>query len=154
MFDTPWARTGVSLAGRREDALLGERVCGKSDLFIQEDTALKSEGHTVDPVDLTAGGRFHETGSARQELGAVLERASEEEPGYVLLGSFDEGLDRLAVLDEVLVAWVACLKERSQEQRIRLRLRIACRSGLWPRGLERDLWKGILSRCGGPGRCR
>lgn len=139
VVDTPWMRTGVLLADRREDALLvvlGERGCGKSDLFMQEATALKCEGHTADLVDLTARGRFYDAGSARQELGAVLERASEEEPGYVLLDSFDEGLDRLAVLDEVLVA---CLKELSQERRSRMRLRIACRSGRWPRGLERDL---------------
>lgn len=139
VVDTPWARTGDSLADRREDALLvvlGERGSGKSDLFIQEAAALQSEGHTVGLVDLKERGRFYETGSARQELGAVLERASEGEPGYVLLDSLDEGLDRLGILDEVLIA---CLKELGRERRSRLRLRIACRSGRWPRGLERDL---------------
>ncbi|GGR35507.1 hypothetical protein GCM10010251_59830 [Streptomyces aurantiogriseus] len=139
VLETPWAGAGVPLTKRREDPLLvvlGERGCGKSDLFIQEAAVLKSEGHTVDLIDLKARGRFYEAGRAGQELGAVFERASEAEPGYVLLDSLDEGLDRLGVLHDVLVA---CLEELGRERRGRLRLRIACRSGRWPRGLERDL---------------
>lgn len=139
VVESPWARAEVPLTKRREDPLLvvlGERGCGKSDLFIQEAAALKSEGHTVDLIDLKVRGRFYEAGGARQELGAVFEQASEAEPGYVLLDSLDEGLDRLGVLHEVLVA---CLEELGRERRGRLRLRIACRSGRWPRGLEEDL---------------
>ena len=139
VIETPWSRAGTPLADRREDAVLvvlGERGCGKSDLFAQEAAALRSDGHTVELVDLKARGRFYEAGSARQELGAVLERASEEEPGYILLDSLDEGLDRLGVLDDILAA---CLEELGRERRSRLRLRVACRSGRWPRGLEEHL---------------
>ncbi|MGQ4330877.1 NACHT domain-containing protein [Streptomyces hayashii] len=139
LVDLPWARAGVPLAGRRADKLLvvlGERGCGKSDLIIEEAAALQSEGHFVELVDLNARGRFYEAVSARRDLGAVLERVCEGDPGYVLLDSLDEGLDRLGVLDDILVG---CLEELGRERRSRLRLRIACRSGRWPRGLERHL---------------
>lgn len=143
LVDLPWATAGVPLAGRREDKLLvvlGERGCGKSDLFIEEAEALQSEEHVVERVDLSARGRFYEASIARQSLAVVLERVSAGDPGYVLLDSLDEGLDRLGVLDDVLVG---CLEELGRERRSRLRLRIACRSGRWPRGLEghlQSLW--------------
>jgi hypothetical protein len=132
-------RTGDSLVDRREDRLLvvlGERGCGKSDLFVQEASALKSEGQAVDLIDLKVRGRFYEAASARQELNSVLTRASEADLAYILLDSLDEGLDRLGVLDDILVA---SLEELGQERRDRMRLRIACRSGRWPRGLEEQI---------------
>ncbi|MEU6194243.1 hypothetical protein [Streptomyces sp. NPDC047061] len=143
LVDLPWATAGVPLAGRREDKLLvvlGERGCGKSDLFIEEAEALQSEGHVVERVDLSARGRFYEASIARQSLAVVLERVSAGDPGYVLLDSLDEGMDRLGVLDDILVG---CLEELGRERRSQLRLRIACRSGRWPRGLEghlQSLW--------------
>ncbi|MEU1591282.1 hypothetical protein ABZ468_00110 [Streptomyces sp. NPDC005708] len=139
LVETSWARAGIPLADRREDHLLvvlGERGCGKSALFAEEAAALQSEGHSVDLVDLKERGRFYESVSARQELGAVLEQASESAPGYVLLDSLDEGLERLGVLADILVA---CLQELGQERRNQLRVRIACRSSRWPRNLEKDL---------------
>ncbi|WP_346089106.1 hypothetical protein [Streptomyces erythrogriseus] len=139
LAEFPWARAGAALADRREDGVLvvlGERGCGKSDLFAQEAADLEGCGQTVFLVDLKERGRFFDTGSARQELGGVLEQASQGGPGHVLLDSLDEGLDRLAALDEVLIA---CLRQLGEQERSRLRLRIACRSGRWPRGLEDDL---------------
>lgn len=139
LAEVPWARAGDSMADRREDRVLvvvGERGCGKSDLLAQEAAALRAQGHTAFLVDLSERGRFFDTRSAGQDLDAVLEQACQGEAGFVLLDSLDEGLDRLAVLDEVLVA---CLRRLGQQERARLRLRIACRAGRLPRGLADDL---------------
>ncbi|MEV8547264.1 hypothetical protein [Streptomyces sp. NPDC051572] len=139
LAEMPWARAGASMADRRDDRVLvvvGERGCGKSDLLVQETAALQAQGHTAFLVNLAERGRFFDTNTAGQDLDAVLEQACQGEAGFVLLDSLDEGLDRLAVLDEVLVV---CLRRLGTQERARLRLRIACRSGRLPRGLEDDL---------------
>lgn len=139
LVEVPWARAGASMADRRDDRVLvvvGERGCGKSDLLAQEAAALQAQGHTAFLVNLAERGRFFDTSTAGQDLDAILEQACQGEAGFVLLDSLDEGLDRLAVLDEVLVA---CLRRLGTQERARLRLRIACRAGRLPRGLEDDL---------------
>jgi hypothetical protein len=129
----------VSLRGEACLALLGEAGLGKSTVIEAECAALTSEGQNVVRVDLgQVGGDeslvcqvFGEPGWAAWRAGGVL---------TLFLDAFDECRESLRNVAQILLRELRKLGGTD-----RLRLRIACRPGVWPDLLDEGLgrlWTG------------
>ncbi|WP_405933714.1 hypothetical protein [Streptomyces sp. NBC_00827] len=118
--------------------VLGERGAGKSVALEQEHGLLRDQGAEA-ALWLHLGRDVADTVSAGSTLQQHL-HGQVDGPRYVLLDGLDEGLSDIPVLDRVLLLQ---LRSLSEPQRVKLRLRITCRTTRWPEALEsglRGLW--------------
>lgn len=113
--------------------VLGERGCGKSVAFEQELARLLDDATLASLIDL--GQDVYDTATASTCLHHHLNPEGDG-THYVLLDGLDEGLSDIPALDKVLLTQLRAL---SPNERLRLRLRIACRTTRWPEHLERGL---------------
>ncbi|MGW0868945.1 hypothetical protein ACWD3Z_00475 [Streptomyces sp. NPDC002740] len=112
--------------------LFGERGTGKSVALRQECKALQTVGMDTSWVDL---GRCELEGIATATLTDAFTAPAAGE-WWVILDSLDEGLNVLPGLASLIAQRIERL---TAEQRDRLRLRVSCRTGRWPRTLQESL---------------